>query len=295
MANDRYLTAGQAAAMLGVSIQTLYAYTSRGMLHSEPEPGRPRARRYPREDVERLKDRKETRHDPERAAARSLHWGGAVLESSITLIQEGRLYYRGRDAIDLAQHSTIEEVAALLWTGQPTDSDQLFAGVRNPQLDPLFSMFNDSENLGPIERCQIALPWIGANDLAALDLRPQAVAATGARILNLLVAAVTCVQPRWPIETALQEAWAPRRPGMRKALKAALILCADHELNVSAFAARCVASAAATPYDAVSAGLAALKGSRHGGMSSRVEALLREAGTPANAVETVAGRLRRGE
>ncbi|MGH9761756.1 MAG: citrate/2-methylcitrate synthase, partial [Blastocatellia bacterium] len=291
MANDRYLTAGQAAAMLGVSIQTLYAYTSRGMLHSEPEPGRPRARRYPREDVERLKDRKETRHDPERAAARSLHWGGAVLESSITLIQEGRLYYRGRDAIDLAQHSTIEEVAALLWTGQPTDSDQLFAGVRNPQLDPLFSMFNDSENLGPIERCQIALPWIGANDLAALDLRPQAVAATGARILNLLVAAVTCVQPRWPIETALQEAWAPRRPGMRKALKAALILCADHELNVSAFAARCVASAAATPYDAVSAGLAALKGSRHGGMSSRVEALLREAGTPANAVETVAGRL----
>jgi hypothetical protein len=41
-------------------------------------------------------------------------------------------------------------------------------------------------------------------------------------------------------------------------------LCADHELPVSTFAARCVASARATPYAAVQAGLAALGGVEHG-------------------------------
>jgi citrate synthase len=76
---------------------------------------------------------------------------------------------------------------------------------------------------------------------------------------------------------------------------AALILAADHELNVSAFTARCVASANASPWDVVSAGLAALKGSRHGGHTERVEALFREAGTAEEARRVMADRLRRGE
>ena len=58
--------AQEAAAELGVSLATLYAYASRGMLRSESVPGDPRARRYPREDVVRLKERKELRKEPER-------------------------------------------------------------------------------------------------------------------------------------------------------------------------------------------------------------------------------------
>ena len=88
-AGPYYLTAQQAADALGVTRATLYAYTSRGQLRSEPVPGRPRERRYHREDVERLQERKEARRDPARAAARGLHWGGPVLESGITLIHDG--------------------------------------------------------------------------------------------------------------------------------------------------------------------------------------------------------------
>ena len=58
----------------------------------------------------------------------------------------------------------------------------------------------------------------------------------------------------------------------------ALVLCADHELNVSAFVARCAASAGASPYDVVSAALATLKGHRHGGATERLSALFAEAG-----------------
>jgi citrate synthase len=56
-----------------------------------------------------------------------------------------------------------------------------------------------------------------------------------------------------------------------------LILCADHELNVSAFAARCIASARATPYEVVIGGLAAFRGLRHGGAAEQIESLFEEA------------------
>jgi citrate synthase len=83
-------------------------------------------------------------------------------------------------------------------------------------------------------------------------------------------------------------------------LEAALILSVDHELNVSSFTARCVASAGSTPYAAVGAGLAAIQGIHHGGHSERMEALLAEAGAArgdpnVEVPATIAGRLRRGE
>jgi len=80
-----------------------------------------------------------------------------------------------------------------------------------------------------------------------------------------------------------------------EAIRIALVLCADHELNVSAFTARCAASAAASPYDVVSAAMATLKGRRHGGQTERVAALFAETETPGRARAVVANRLRRGE
>src|SRR5690242_1140841 len=114
-AEPRFLTAAKAAAALGVSRATLYAYTSRGQLRSEPVPGRTRERRYHRDDIQRLQERKDARRDPAKAAARGLHWGSPVLDSSITLIQDGAVYYRGRDVLELARTGSLEKVAALLW------------------------------------------------------------------------------------------------------------------------------------------------------------------------------------
>jgi citrate synthase len=295
MAEDRFLTAQEAAAELEISLATLYAYASRGMLRSETVPGDPRARRYPREDVLRLKEKKELRKDPEKAAPKALSWGVPVLESAITLVQDGRLYYRGRDAVALARDATVEEVAALIWTGDPAGAGKIFEGEL-PSL-PDWAGAVLSSDLTPIERCQMALPLAGAADLAAWDLRPAALPVTGARILRFLagIAAGAPAPPSGGIANILQAGWAPGRPDAAGPIASALILSADHELNVSAFTARCVASAAASPYDVVSAGLAALKGARHGGHTGRVEALFREVGTAAGARRALADRLRRGE
>ena len=76
------------------------------------------------------------------------------------------------------------------------------------------------------------------------------------------------------------------------ALRAALILCADHELDVSTFTARCIASARATPYEVVLGALAALRGRRHGGASEAVDTLFREVGQARRARGVLGAHLR---
>src|ERR671911_1134532 len=105
MEESRYLTARRAAEELGVSVATLYAYVSRGMIRSEAAGGR--GRRYRAEDVRRLKERKQRRRDPDGVVEDALSWGTPVLESGITLIDGGRLYYRGRDVVAVAEENTI--------------------------------------------------------------------------------------------------------------------------------------------------------------------------------------------
>jgi citrate synthase len=277
-----YLSASEAADALGISRTTLYAYASRGQLRSEPVPGQPRERRYHRSDIERLLARKDARKDPAKVAEQGLNWGSPVLASGITLIRDGRLFYRGRDAIALADHATLESVAELLWQGE-----NVFGGMRPAR------RFRAKADL--LSMCQAALPLAGAADLASYDLRPEAVKQTGARILRLLATIASGNQPAAPVHEMLRRAWAPRDAAAGDAIRAALVLSADHELNVSAFTARCAASAGASPYDVVAAALATLKGQRHGGMTERVAALFRDVERARSARDVIAARLRRGE
>jgi citrate synthase len=294
---SEYLTAKQAAAELGISLPTLYAYVSRGLIRSEETAGKSRAKQYHAADIAALKSRKELQRNPAKAVETALHFGAPVLESAITLIQDGRLYYRTHNAIQLAQTHTFEQIAALIWTNNFQTAD-LFPNTPNPDdLTLVQSLLPRLTYLTPMERFQVVLPLAAAGDLAAFD--STAVAQTGSRILRLMTTTVTTSQMTTTIAHSLQQEWAASTPEAVSLLNTALILCADHELNVSSFTARCVASAGATPYGVVMAGLAALQGSKHGGYTERVEALFREVGDAARdrvrVRVTIASRLRRGE
>jgi citrate synthase len=78
-------------------------------------------------------------------------------------------------------------------------------------------------------------------------------------------------------------------------IRAAVVLCADHELNASAFAARVVASTGASLAACVAGGLAALSGPLHGGTTSLIEILFDEAEQLGDAARVVHDRLRRGD
>ncbi len=115
---------------------------------------------------------------------------------------------------------------------------------------------------------------------------------TGARILRLLAAAVTG-QPLSdrPVHEQVAAAWnvpVEHAPLIR----AALVLSADHEFNASAFAARVVASTGANLYASTIAGLVAINGPRHGGLTRRVASLLADLGQAGDIDAEVARRVR---
>jgi citrate synthase len=321
MTRRTFLTAAEAAAALGVRLPTLYAYVSRGLLRSEPGAGG-RVRGYPAVDVEALRQRSAIRRDPPRAVRQALDWGAPVLDSALTLIAGGRLFYRGEDAVELARRGeSLERVAALLWLGRldaPLPAPAPWRLAVLPRLAPELAA---SRAWRPFQRMQVWLPLATAEDPGAYDLRPAAVVAAGAWLLPLLAALAAGTTrgledaPAAPegmrAAAVLAHAWAPAEGAaeggatdddaaaeLARLLDLALVLSADHELNVSAFTARCVASAGAPPQAAVAAGLEALGGVRHGGQAERVEALLAELAAPAagrSIRDRLAARLRRGE
>lgn len=279
-----YLSAREAAAELNVSRATLYAYVSRGLVRSEPVDGS-RSRLYRTDDVRAMRARKTADSGPENGTATALTHGTPILDSAITLIADGALYYRGRDALELARGSSLESVAGLLWQ---CDAHDPFAG-------PAPDIGDFRSPLAGVTRCQALLPLAAANDLRAYNLEAASVARTGASLLRLLTAGFTGKAPSIePIHAQLSAHWGGDGAAARL-IRAALVLCADHELNASTFTVRCVASTRATPYGAVMAGLSALQGPRHGGQSARVAALFDEVAAADSPLAAVAARLRRGE
>src|SRR3954467_4374755 len=109
---ERLLRAREAAARLGVKLDTLYAYVSRGVLRSVAGPGRP-AGHYRTDDIERFRI--------SRGVERGREMLIPLIDSAICLIEDGRYFYRGRDALHLAETATLEEIADLLWAaGDPS-------------------------------------------------------------------------------------------------------------------------------------------------------------------------------
>lgn len=292
MKQVRYLTAKEAAKELQVSLPTLYTYVSRGLIRSESAHTKNHTRLYAAEDIQRLVEKKAYRHDPAKVASNAMHWGAPILESELTLIDEHSLYYRGHDVLQLAETKTFEEVAALLWSGE---QENACIFTQSKQATPA----QHNEPLPLPQRLQVALAHASASDLAAygLDAQSNNLLRSGARILKLMAATIAGQeeQPGETIAALLRRGWhLPERPA-EKLLQAALIICADHELNASSFAARVVASTGSNLYQVVLAGLAALQGFKHGGQTLLVEKLLRTIETPEEAYTIVAERIRHGE
>ena len=274
--------------MLGISVATLYSYVSRGLLRSEAGAPDSRERRYLAEDVERLLKRKAQRGSPEKGAREALQWGSPVLESSLTLIEDEQLYYRGLEVSALALSRSFEEVASLLWTGDWDETARLFAQSVTLSIE----RETNGALLPPLTRMHIVLALAAEHDLRAFD--KAALPLTGARILLLLERAISGAGGG-SIAERLAAGWNLTAESDARLIDAALILCADHELNASSFAARVVASTDATLYQVVNAGLSALQGPKHGGNTRLVSAFWRDVEAAGDPVSVIRDRLQRGE
>jgi citrate synthase len=269
-----WIPAEEACRRLGVRPQTLYAYVSRGRLRARSDAGDPRRSLYAASDLEALAQRKAQGRKPAEVAAGAIAWGEPVLASAITTVAGGRLIYRGRDAIGLAETDTLESVARLLRGGH---------GVALKHADrPAPPAHADSRM-----RVFLALAGRAAADPPALGRASLPLAAEAAGLLDLVADAVAASTSPGAIHQRLAAGWglAPEGPGA-DLIRRMLVLTADHELNASAFAARVAASTGGSLAAAALAGLATLSGPRHGGATVAVRGFLEDAGRvgPARAI-----------
>ena len=292
-----YLTAAEAARRLGVKPATLYAYVSRGVLSRVRAPDG-RTSLFGAEEVEQLA----RRGRPRRPAGVA----DITVESAITEITGDSLRFRGLDATRLAVSRTFEEVAELLWTGEfPSERapwrarPAALAAARAAQAAlPAGTL--------PLERLQVIVPAMAATDPLRLQLDRPAVIAAGR---NIIAGMVDCLPRRCSPRTmrarrspggcgrgsAGRKRQGRPAPGLMRALSAALVLLADHELAASTLAARAAASVRADPYAVVGTGLGAVSGALHGGASLGAETLMAAASGPEDVPRVVAELLRRGE
>jgi citrate synthase len=316
-----FLTAAEAARRLGVKPATLYAYVSRGVLSRVRAPDG-RASLFGAEEVERLA----RRGRPRRPAGVA----DITVESAITEITGDSLRFRGLDVTRLAVSRTFEEVAELLWTGEFRSAREPWRARPAALAAGRGAQAALPAGILPLERLQVIVPAMAATDPLRLQLDRSAVIAAGR---NIIAGMVDCLpgdalltsSPGGPIppdpprgeptppsppgasaaaEPVAGRLWSrlcagngPGRPvpGLMRALSAALVLLADHELAASTLAARAAASVRADPYAVVGTGLGAMSGALHGGASLGAETLMAAASGPDDVPRVVAELLRRGE
>ncbi len=256
-----YLSAREASAELAISPATLYAYVSRGLIRSEPSPDT-RSHRYRAEDVRALKERRVP--SPEPKGLRSFDADLPVMDSAIATITEEGPIYRGVNCVDLAAKDTLEHTATLLWDVTAIDP---FRPDNCPQIsDEMRAIAEAARRAAPIDRTIAVLALAASADPGAFTRAPDGRALVGARILRLMVATMLNTTPSAePLHLQIAKAWAGEHKYAPDLIRRALVLLADHELNASTFTVRCAASTGLNLYDAVIAGLVALKGPKHGG------------------------------
>lgn len=252
-----WLSAAEALDRLGLKPQTLYAYVSRGLIAARPDPSDSRRSLYRAREVEALAERRRRSRRPSDVAAGAMTFGEPVLASAITTVHAGRHWYRGRDAIVLAETETLESVARLLRGGDGVTlkrSDRPAPPTEGP----------------PLARAFLALAARAAQAPPALGQPLIARSAEAAVLLDIFADALVAETEPGPIHLRLARAWR-LGPGLSAGgrgadlIRRTLVLLADHELNPSAFAARVAASTGASLAASSLAGLAALSGPRHGG------------------------------
>jgi citrate synthase len=291
---ERWLSTKEAAELLGVKPETVYAYVSRGQLSSRRVPGG-RGSTFDAKEVETLSRRNR------RESGGSPGSGGELsVRTRITFIDRDRYYFRGVDATELAAHHSYEEIAEWLWTGH------LRPGVTFTAPDAAVEVARravDSlpEHAGPTDRLRVAAIAAAVSDPLRFDLSEEAVLGTARTLIPTLVAALPPVlrdrrRDDGPLAHRLWTRLSGRKPdeASLRTLDTALGLLVDHDLAASTLAVRVAASAHAHAYAAVSAGLGVLEGPLHGAASGLAHKLLLDVLDRGDAAPVIAEELRAG-
>ena len=231
----------------------------------------------------------------------------AACRSKITYIDgdEGILLHRGYRIEDLAAHSSFLETAYLILFGELPTEDE-YASFKNgvtyhtmihDQINYLYRGFRrDAHPMAVMVAVVAALSAFYHEDLDTNDPHHRLIASYRmvAKIPTIAAMAYKYsvgqpfMYPRNDLSYAENflymmfgvpcEPWR-EKPTLSAALEKIFILHADHEQNASTSTVRLVGSTGASPYAALSAGIASLWGPAHGGANEAVVNMLEEIGS----------------
>jgi citrate synthase len=208
--------------------------------------------------------------------------------------EAGVLAYRGIDIHELADKSTFEETAFLLWFGKLPSRRELDefrqhltqARSLDPKMIDLLRSF--PRGATPMEVLRTAVsalsfydPDENANDHDANVRKSFRLTSQIAMIVaayDRLRKNKLPVEPDSSLSHAANFLWMlnGEKPSATatRSLDVALILHADHELNASTFAARVIAATLSDVHSAMTGAIGALKGPLHGGANEAVMRML---------------------
>lgn len=285
VSRELYLSAEETAATLGISVATIYAYVSRGMIRSQRVVGTKR-RLYWRGDVERLR-RAEARPPIEGELPERL-----VESTKLTLLTPGGHYYRGVSALRLAKHATLEETAGLLWQVDPSSVFRSeLPRIPEPALQPR------ARDQTIWQRTMLMLFAIEQADTRAYNLTREGYCRSGADALRCVAAAcldLTALSAR-PVHLQVAEAFGANE-ALTNVLRQYLVIAADHELDPTTYGVRAAANTGVTPYAAIAAGLLTSSGRRLVfGQTGSIARLFEEIAGSSDPGKPLLDRIRAGE
>jgi citrate synthase len=213
---------------------------------------------------------------------------------------EGILTYRGYNIHDLAETSSFEEIAHLLWNGtlpNQAQLDQVTAHLNEHRKisDTVMNVIRALPKGGaPIDALKVGVTVVGMEDLDQDSWELQAICEKGYRLTGAMPTILAAYQrlrsgkepltPLPDLDTAGNFLYMVNgeRPSetKRRAFNTYLVLLAEHSMNASTFVARSTISSTTDYYSAIAAALGSLKGVAHGGANMMAMKMLLEIGDP---------------
>lgn len=229
--------------------------------------------------------------------------------------QLGELVYAGYDIYELAERSTFEEVAFLLWNqrlpakGELDELNRKLVAERalDALIERVLRQLHDI--IRPMRSLEIAVEVLGGMDPKSSDLSHHQLKQTAARLTAKMATVVAAydrmrrglpvVAPRNDLNHAANFLYmlsgeVPNELHAR-VFDVALILHAEHEMNASTFSAMVTASTLSDMYSAIASGIGTLKGPLHGGANEQVFNTVDAIKTEENIGPHVEALLARGE
>lgn len=223
--------------------------------------------------------------------------GVIAAETKVSSIIDSQLTYAGYAIDDLAENAEFEEIIFLLWHYRLPNKEELNElkeklfnyMTLNPRVYSHFEEYA-TDNVHPMTALRTSVSYIAHFDPNAEDEEDkeklERAIRIQAKIASLVTAFARVREGKEPVKPSKDLNYAGNFLYMLRgelpddieveAFNKALVLHADHELNASAFTARCAVSSLSDMYSGIVAAVGSLKGPLHGGANERVMNMLSE-------------------